>query len=89
MALPFSAGRNLSWDLFFIKDFKAARFSKLIFDFLISKFRRFLFEIVPNISGDVLKKINTYFTSVAPTALLLQCNWPITGIRRISLASED
>ena len=26
---------------------------------------------------------NTYFTSVVPTALLLQCNWPITGIRRV------
>ena len=25
VALPLSAGRNLSWDLFFIKDFKAAR----------------------------------------------------------------
>ena len=25
----------------------------------------------------------TYFTSVVPTALLLQCNWPITGIRRV------
>ena len=28
-------------------------------------------------------KFNTYFTSVVPTALLLQCNWPITGIRRV------
>ena len=32
---------------------------------------------------------NTYFTSVAPTAQLLHCNWPITGIRRFLLASED
>ena len=24
--------------------------------------------------------VNTYFTSVDPTALLLQCNWAITGI---------
>ena len=28
-------------------------------------------------------KFNTYFSSVVPTALLLQCNWPITGIRRV------
>ena len=26
---------------------------------------------------------NTYFTSVVPTALLLQCNWPVTEIRRV------
>ena len=31
----------------------------------------------------VFLKFNTYFTSVVPTALLLQCNWPITGIRRV------
>ena len=30
-----------------------------------------------------LNLFNTYFTSVVPTALLLQCNWPITGIRRV------
>ena len=24
--------------------------------------------------------LNTYFTSVVPTALLLQCNWPITCV---------
>ena len=29
-----------------------------------------------------LKK-NTYFTSFVATALLLQCNLPITGIRRV------
>ena len=28
-------------------------------------------------------KFKTYFTSVVPTALLLQWNWPITGIRRV------
>ena len=26
---------------------------------------------------------NTYFTLAVPTALSLQCNWPITGSRRI------
>ena len=26
---------------------------------------------------------NTYVTSVVPTALLLQCNWPIKGIQRV------
>ena len=26
---------------------------------------------------------NTYFTSVVPTALLLQCNWPITRIKEV------
>ena len=26
---------------------------------------------------------SSYFTSVVPTALLLQCNWPIRGIRRV------
>ena len=51
---------------------------------ILRHYKNYIFEIF-----NILKMIiffilfNTYFTSVVPTALLLQCNWPITGIRRV------
>ena len=37
VALPLSAGRNLSFDIFFIKDFKAARCLGVLFGIAICK----------------------------------------------------
>ena len=43
----------------------------------------FWYHMYGNSIGEYFFLFNTYFTSVVPTALLLQCNWPITGIRRV------
>ena len=47
------------------------------------KIYEFSIKSGPIKSAIFLFLFNTYFTSVVPTALLLQCNWPITGIRRV------